>query len=190
MKILTVFVLASLALPAFAANKTCRLSAATQKKHAAFLDDESSYRGLEGRMAELMMPTAYNPRSNTLELGYMQSSCDGGALECKSNERVTSLEDSDIYQVLGTDDCSTKFVELSSVEDRGADGETGDSDLEIQTALNTFLTKSQDICDALNVSNRGQSVIEVKNSSTTSGFFFGTGERVHLEFNARCIIQD
>jgi hypothetical protein len=188
MKILAVFVMASLALPALAANKTCKLSAAAQGRHSvAPLNDEISYRGLDARYAKLTAPTAYDAKNNILEIGFMQTTCDGGALECTPREQVTSLEDSDTYQVLGNDDCTTKFIDISTKEDRGADGESADSDLEIQEALQGFKIQSQETCDIL---NKAPSQIQIENKSTTSGFFFGTGERVHLEFNARCIIQD
>ena len=185
MKILTVFVLASLALPAFAANKTCALSSAAQKKHlSGVLSDEISFRGSKD------LVTSYDAKTQTLQLGHVDGSCPGGALECNSYEVTQSFEEIVSYAVNGTQDCSTKFVALSASEDRGADGEISNSDQEIQEALNIFKNNSQQVCDALNATGAGQSQLEIKNDSTTSGFFFGTGERVHLEFNARCIIQD
>lgn len=185
MKILTVFFLASLALPAFAVNGTCALGAAAQKKHlSGVLSDEISFRGQKS------LVTSYDAKTQSIQLGYVDGSCPGGALECSRNEQTQSFEDIVSYPVTGTQDCSTKFISLSATEDRGADGEVANSDQEIKEALNIFTIKSQQVCDALNATSDGQSQLQIKNDSTASGFFFGTGERVHLEFNARCIIQD
>jgi hypothetical protein len=94
------------------------------------------------------------------------------------------------FTIRGNADCSEKFVDLVSVEDRGADGEQANSDQEVLESLNVFQAQVQNICDTLNNSDQGQSKIQIENNSTTSGFYFGTGERVHLEFSARCIIQN
>lgn len=94
------------------------------------------------------------------------------------------------FTIRGNADCTEKFVDLVSIEDRGADGEQANSDQEIQESLNMFQAQVQNICDALNNVDQGQSKIQIENNSTSSGFYFGTGERVHLEFNARCAIQN
>lgn len=91
--------------------------------------------------------------------------------------------------VRGTADCSEKFIDLVSSEFLGADGEVANSDQEILESLGMFQAEVQGICDTLNSSEQGQSKIEIENRSTTSGFYFGTGERAHLNFAARCHLK-
>lgn len=93
------------------------------------------------------------------------------------------------FVVRGTDDCSEKFVDLVSSEFLGADGEVANSDQEILESLGLFQADVQGLCDTLNNSDQGQSKIEIENKSTTSGFYFGTGERAHLNFEARCHLK-
>ncbi|MNL11040.1 hypothetical protein D3C87_1318600 [compost metagenome] len=101
----------------------------------------------------------------------------------------TSEEGTTNFIVRGTDDCSEKFVDLVSSEFLGADGEVANSDQEILESLGLFQADAQGICDTLNSSDQGQSKIQIENKSTTSGFYFGTGERAHLNFEARCFLQ-
>jgi hypothetical protein len=106
-----------------------------------------------------------------------------------ANVQLPSEEGTTNFVVRGNDDCSQKFVDLASSEFRGADGETGNSDQEIMDSLINFQTEVQGICDTVNNSEQGQSKIQIQNNSTTSGFYFGTGERVHMDFEARCFLK-
>jgi hypothetical protein len=91
--------------------------------------------------------------------------------------------------IRGNADCSEKFVDLVSSEFLGADGEQANSDQDILESFIVFQGQVQNICDTLNNSDQGQSIVKVENNSTTSGFYFGTGERAHLNFEARCFLK-
>lgn len=91
--------------------------------------------------------------------------------------------------VRGNADCSERFIDLVSNEYLGADGEVGNSDQDVLEALIIFQSQAQNVCDVVNVTEQGQSKISIQNDSSTSGFYFGTGERVHLSFQARCFLK-
>lgn len=93
------------------------------------------------------------------------------------------------FIVRGNADCSERFVDMVANEYLGADGEVGNSDQDVLESLIIFHSQVQKVCDTLNVVEEGQSKISIQNDSTTSGFYFGTGERVHLKFQARCILN-
>lgn len=101
----------------------------------------------------------------------------------------TRGEDSLPLIVRGNADCTERFIDLVSNEYLGADGEVGNSDQDILESLIIFQSQSQKVCDIVNVTEQGESKIQIKNDSTTSGFYFGTGERVHLKFEARCFLN-
>jgi hypothetical protein len=187
---LSVLVLSSSAFAADSNITSCPLSKNAQKKHQSTpLNNELTY-SFSGKTAY----TAYDAKTGIIEVADVNVYCAKFGEECQSSTRTESLYESVLFQVEGSTNCRVKFVDLNlvnaSTDLSSNEVPTDVSETEAANLWEGFKIQASSTCDKLNVSKSGQSKIEFVNLSTRNGFFSDSSKKVHLDFNARCAIQD